>query len=355
MSLAGLHRRLGRTDEEMAALDRVLFLQPRNPVALLQIASLHKARGDTRTAAAACRTALEGIPAGTDLGPDLRRMVQDARATIDANNRNLETFLETRFQDLRARHGDAPLGRFDRALDTFLLKRRVYRPQPGFLYFPHLPAIEFYERADFPWLTAIEAATDTIRTELFDVLADDAPDLRPYMAVQGPVAEKWGHLNNSRRWGAYFLWREGVPVPAHIARCPKTVAALDDWPRCDLPGFAPTAMFSILEPRTRIPPHTGVNNCRLVAHIPLVIPPGCGFRVGAETRGWELGHAFVFDDTIEHEAWNESDDWRAVLIIDIWNPCLTQAEREMVSALTMAVDEFYGDLPGYIRPVQSEA
>ena len=109
-------------------------------------------------------------------------------------------------------------------------------------------------------------------------------------------------------------------------------------------------MFSILEPRTRIPPHVGSNNCRLVVHLPLIIPPGCGFRVGAETRDWEPGKAFVFDDTIEHEAWNDSDDWRAVLILDIWNPLLTLAEREMVKAVTAGVDEFYGTLPEYIMP-----
>jgi aspartyl/asparaginyl beta-hydroxylase (cupin superfamily) len=107
-------------------------------------------------------------------------------------------------------------------------------------------------------------------------------------------------------------------------------------------------MFSILDAKTRIPAHTGVNNARLVVHLPLIVPPGCGFRVGAETREWRPGEAFVFDDTIEHEAWNDSDDARAVLIFDIWNPHLTLAERDMVCALTAGVGEFYGALPEYI-------
>ena len=106
-------------------------------------------------------------------------------------------------------------------------------------------------------------------------------------------------------------------------------------------------MFSILDAHTRIPPHVGVNNARLIAHLPLIVPPGCGFRVGAETRQWEPGKAFVFDDTIEHEAWNTSDQPRAVLILDIWNPYLSPAERDMVSALTAGVGEFYGELPAY--------
>src|SRR5260370_583499 len=85
-------------------------------------------------------------------------------------------------------------------------------------------------------------------------------------------------------------------------------------PPADVPGQAPTAFFSMLQPLTRIPPHTGVTNTRLVCHVPLVIPSGCGFRVGSETRQWEPGKAWVFDDTIEHEAWNESDKPRYILI-----------------------------------------
>ena len=134
----------------------------------------------------------------------------------------------------------------------------------------------------------------------------------------------------------------------HQGRGPRTVAALEAWPRCDLPRTAPTAMFSLLDARTRIPPHTGVTNVRLVVHLPLIVPPGCGFRVGAETRAWEPGKALVFDDTIEHEAWNDSDRLRAVLIIDIWNPFLTAAERDMVRILTDGVGDFYGPLPAYV-------
>jgi aspartyl/asparaginyl beta-hydroxylase (cupin superfamily) len=106
-------------------------------------------------------------------------------------------------------------------------------------------------------------------------------------------------------------------------------------------------VFSILAPRTRIPPHVGVNNARLIVHLPLIVPPGCGFRVGGQTRPWEPGRAFVFDDTIEHEAWNDSDEPRAVLILDTWNPAVTPAERAAVTALTAAVGEFYGDLPDF--------
>jgi aspartyl/asparaginyl beta-hydroxylase (cupin superfamily) len=101
-------------------------------------------------------------------------------------------------------------------------------------------------------------------------------------------------------------------------------------PQPDIPGAGPNAMFSLLAPHTTIPPHVGVNNSRLVCHLPLVVPEGCWFRVGAETRHWRCGEAFVFDDTIEHEAANPSDQLRVVFIFDVWHPGLTEIEREAV-------------------------
>jgi aspartyl/asparaginyl beta-hydroxylase (cupin superfamily) len=104
---------------------------------------------------------------------------------------------------------------------------------------------------------------------------------------------------------------------------------------CDQPqvrGASPNAMFSLLAPNTAIPPHVGVNNARLVCHLPLVVPEGCWFRVGAETRHWRKGEAFVFDDTIEHEAMNPSGELRVVLIFDVWRPDLSPVERQAIAA-----------------------
>ena len=84
---------------------------------------------------------------------------------------------------------------------------------------------------------------------------------------------------------------------------------------------------------TKIPPHVGVSNARLVCHLPLIVPAGCWFRVGGETREWKVGEAFVFDDTIEHEAMNPTDELRVVFIFDAWHPDLGEVEREAVAAL----------------------
>ncbi|MFN7400485.1 MAG: aspartyl/asparaginyl beta-hydroxylase domain-containing protein, partial [Sandaracinobacter sp.] len=139
-------------------------------------------------------------------------------------------------------------------------------------------------------------------------------------------------------WGACFLWEYGVPNAPVLARCPETARMLAQLPRNDIPGRAPTAFFSLLRPRTRIPAHTGVTNTRAIVHLPLIVPDGCGFRVGGETRQWQEAVAFAFDDTIEHEAWNDSDDLRVVLIFDVWNPHLSAVEQQLLVRFFAAAD-----------------
>jgi len=272
----------------------------------------------------------------------MRQALQHARDVVDANDRTLEIFIEDRIKGLREQYAGERLDGFDRCLATLLRKRRIFGQQPTFMYFPRLPAIEFHERSDFPWLDSIEAATDDIREELLNVLSDGPETLTPYVSSPEGTAGRFNELNNSRRWGIYDLWREGVPNKEHLARCPRTAAALEVWPKCDVPGSAPSCVFSILDAKTRIPPHSGVSNTRLLVHLPLIIPPGCGFRCGAETREWIPGKAMVFDDTIEHEVWNDSDVPRAVMIFDIWSPYLSRAERDLVRTTTVAVGEYYG-------------
>ena len=343
LNLAVALRGLGLADEEMTAIDRVLALEPRNLRALLQKASLQEIQGKPRAAAMTYRYVLQSVPAGSLPPPSLRPVFKHALQFVAANDKELENFLDGRLKELRTRYADQPLRRFDRCLETLLRNKPIYRPQPSFMYFPRLPALEFYERSDFPWLDSIEAAADDIREELMNVLREGPEALIPYVDIPaGTPLDQWRELNRSRRWGVYYLWHEGVAIPDHIARFPRTVAALMAWPRCEVPGCSPTAVFSILDAKTRIPPHTGVSNTRLIVHLPLIVPPGCGFRVGAERREWQPGKAFVFDDTFEHEAWNDSGVPRAVLILDIWSPHLTAAERDMVSKVTADVGEFYG-------------
>jgi aspartyl/asparaginyl beta-hydroxylase (cupin superfamily)/Flp pilus assembly protein TadD len=346
LNLASTFRKLGLPKDEMKALEKVLALEPRHLLALLQKASLLDIQDRPRQAAVIYQNALATIPPGTQLPQALRPAIQRAVDAVRENNAALEVFLGQHLQPERARVGTTTQARFDHCLAMMLGKRKLYMPQPLFMHFPHLPAYEFYPRDDFPWLAQVEAATAEIRTEFERVFAEDRARLEPYIAYpEGVPLDQWAELNHSRRWSVFYLWRNAIPVQEHLARCPKTAALLEKLPRADVPAHAPTAFFSILDARARIPPHTGVTNTRLIVHVPLIVPGQCGFRVGAETREWRSGEAWVFDDTIEHEAWNDSDIPRALLIFDVWNPYLSDVERRLVRAATKSIAEYYHD-PG---------
>jgi len=226
-------------------------------------------------------------------------------------------------------------------------RRKHFDSKSVVYHYPGLPAIEFFERADFPWLDPIEAATDAIRDEFLAVLATEE-GFTPYISYPNDVPQnQFAELNNSPRWSAFHLWKLGQVVAENAARCPVTMSALEGAPKPDQPGRTPAAMFSLLKPKTRIPAHNGVTNVRLVTHLPLIVPEGCRFRVGNDVRQWVPGKAWVFDDTIEHEAWNDSDKLRVVLIFDIWNPLLTPPERALITAMTAGVQAFSGGAAGF--------
>jgi aspartate beta-hydroxylase len=346
-NLASSLKALGRRVEEFDAIEKALALEPRHLSALLQKADYFEWSGDPRNAAQAYQAALDSLPPAAVIPPHLKAAFEVARTKVNADRVALGNVLEESLAAVRERHGGEPQPRVDACLDTLMGKRRVYHSQPTWMYFPGLPAIEFFDRSIFPWLAPLEAASPEIRTELMRVLVSDRPGLQPYIDFpDGLPIDQFKELNRSRKWSAYFLWNQGQPNAGHIARCPITARTLEEVvPRCRVEGRAPTAFFSILDPNTRIPAHTGITNTRCTVHLPLIVPPNCGFRVGSTTRAWVPDQAWVFDDTIEHEAWNLSDTPRAVLIFDIWNPLLSLAERDMIQTATEVYGRYYSQGP----------
>ena len=341
-NVAGSLRALERREEALEALEKALALQPRHLSALLQKASHYEDVGETRVAARIYRNALACVLPDMQLPETIAKAVAHARTIVARDLDSLTAELESPLREVQQRHGQDDR-RVRMCLDILLGKRTAYPSQPTWMYFPELPVIEFFDRAMFPWLDAFEAATDAIRAELLDVMATDGDGLTPYvhLAASDPL-DQWRELNHNRRWSAYYLWNYGEAYPAHLARCPVTAKLLEEAPCVRIETRAPNAFFSILDAKTRIPAHTGMTNSRLTVHLPLIVPPGCGFRVGGETREWIPGKAWAFDDTIEHEAWNDSAVPRAILIFDVWNPFLTQAEQEMIKAATEIYSRHYG-------------
>jgi aspartate beta-hydroxylase len=346
LNLAFVHRATGDSAAEMAALTDALAIDPYFWPALLAKALLVERTGNKRQAARLFKDVLAIAPPLDQVPPELRDKLVHARHAVEENAAALATELEKRTAPLRARHAGENLERYDECEAVQLGRKKIYTQAPSLLRFPRLPAIQFYPRELFPWLPQLEAAADTIRDELTVVLGEDTAVMRPYVdhPAGAPLGD-WAELNHSPRWSAFFLWEHGVRIDAHCACCPKTAAVIDAIPMMDCPGYAPTVLFSILSPHTHIPPHSSVTNARLVVHLPLIASAACRFRVGNETRDWKYGNAWVFDDTIEHEAWNDSDDLRVIMMIDIWNPFLTEAERDLVSVLLKTEQDWYATPP----------
>ena len=337
--LAAVLRALVLNEEELAALDGALKVEPRDAIALLYKGAVLDRMGKRRTASRIYSNALQVMASGRQLPPALEPLVREATQRVQQVRAEFSAYADRR---LGASALSSVGRRGNRFVDLMIGRARHYPPRPTGLYFPNLHNYEFHDRDQFPWLESLEASTNAILEECLAVLGQDAEGLEPYVAYRdGLPLDQWKELNNSRRWSAYFLWKDSARIEAHLARCPKTEAALQAIPRVDIPGFGPTAFFSILDAKTRIPPHHGVTNTRLTVHLPLVIPPGCYFRVGNDTRPWKAGEGWVFDDSIEHEAWNDSDVPRAILIFDVWNPELSVGERDMVREATLTFAEFF--------------
>jgi len=334
LNLSAACRALGDAASELAALDRALALDPYFFPALLAKGIYFDRNGNLREAARIYKDVL--IIAPTKPDEWMQSPLQRARDIVAENVRSFDAFLEQRLKGMRS-------ARFDECKDILTGAKKIQNQQPTMLNFPRLPAIPFYDRKDFPWLAEVEAATQTIRDELLVLLRDDAREFGAYVNhPDGVPLNQWAELNHSPKWNVYFLWKDGARQDAHCARCPRTAALLKTVPMARVPQAAPAAFFSTLAPKTLIPPHTGVTNTRLIVHIPLIVPEDCWFRVGNETREWRPGEALIFDDTIEHEAWNGSGRPRTILIFDIWNPYLSERERDLVCDLLDGYRAYYG-------------
>ena len=334
LNLAEACRAAGRIDEEIGALDRALAIDAYLLPAMLKKAQALERADRPEESADVYRNLLAASPDTPTLPEAIRSALAHGREVVRASDERRAARLEAPLRQVYEAYADSDLHRVRAYAEHSTGRRRIYQPKPTGGHFPFIPAPEYFDRSLFPWFDRLEAATDLIRRELLSIWAEDEAGFQPYVAFDPtqPV-NQWVELNHSPRWSAWFFWRDGVRQDAHCARCPETAALLDSLPLIDIPGKAPSVMFSILAPKTRIPAHHGTTNVRVTVHLPLVVPAGCGFRVGGETREWREGEAWAFDDTIEHEAWNDSDRPRAILILDAWNPFLTEAERAAVRVI----------------------
>jgi aspartate beta-hydroxylase len=343
---------VGDLDAAADSLRQGLAVAPGMFVARLRLGSVLERQGHRHAALLAYCSAMNVAQAhgrwlsDATTAPGVRDAVKHAVRFVAAGRRELFAAV---MEPLRQRYGQSELARVDQCLAIYLHEQPAPLPdprqRPKFLYFPGIPSQTFYPRARFPAQAQLEAAVDPIRAELRAVLAQAQDALVPFLGTNFAEAAAANLLGSSgmqeaAAWDAFFFYRHGVRDDAHCAQCPRTSAVLDAMPLVRVRDHAPETLFSVLRPGTHILPHRGVTNTRLVTHLPLIVPADCALRVGGETHVWEAGRCVTFDDTFEHEAWNDSTQTRVVLILDSWNPDLSEAERAAVTDLVAAIGDF---------------
>jgi aspartyl/asparaginyl beta-hydroxylase (cupin superfamily) len=314
--LAQTCRRLEDAAGEKAALLAILRDVPRDMPALLAMGDVAMRDGDDRAAVSWFTTALRQAavtPPPTALHPLLQRA------------QTFCTEAQTRF----ATHLIDALA--DVAIDT---QRMPAVAHPSMFYYPGLPQRAFYERDEFDWVAGMEAQSAVLRDEF---LAANTGAFAPYIERSDNRPASANHLLEDPSWSAAYLWRYGT-ITDLAALCPATMAALAQAPQPVIEQRSPMALWSRITPGTHIRPHHGLLNTRLICHLPLVPAEGCGLRVGHETREWRFGEMLIFDDSIEHEAWNRGTGGRTVLLFEIWRPEIPVEERHVLTRLFTAID-----------------
>ena len=185
------------------------------------------------------------------------------------------------------------------------------------LFIPGVPAHAFYDASQFDFTERLEAAYPQIRAELENVLANQREKFQMYRGGQG---------NKHEGWNSFYLYLFGKRNEDFAKLCPVTTAVLDSIPRFEYT----MAMFSALNPKASLPPHTGPCNGVLRVHLPLIVPRDCTVTCGGETRAWEEGKVMVFDDSYVHSVRNDSDSVRVVLFFTVYHPVFSDAEVPVI-------------------------
>ena len=331
-------RNMGDYEAAHDAADRAIAHDARNARAYLVKGDAFYTQGNVKAAAAFYRQALIITPVHPDMVQEIRVEFLRAQTRVQELQQAFADHMTREVQPLLDDKDSTP--RMQAAVDLLLGKRKQYYPEPRHIMYPGLPIHEFHPREVFPWLEALEANTNSILEELNGLISNGSA-FNAYLENNNerPAFDTHG-MADSGDWGALYLWRNGEPVPENQALCPVTTEAMNALPLVFSGQRCPNILFSRLRPGAKIPPHTGMINTRLIGHLPLIIPEDCGFRVGNSTRTWNVGEAFLFDDTIEHEAWNNSSEDRFVLIFEVWRPELTEAEQRLSTRMLTAVDSY---------------
>ncbi len=332
-------------------VETLLRRTPNLPVAWMQLAHIRDVLGDNLGSLKARYQAFtRAHRAGrwrdaNSTEPQLRNAIAEASQRYVQERRE---YLIAAMDGARAAHGAQSVRRVEVALDGYLgftdVRPLDPRQRPTFLFFPGLNDAPYHDPFLQPWAKRLQDHWGELRREAAELLEEDTR-LRSFLDFpEGSKREEYvsrtGAADAPPAWDAFFFYRHGERYDDNHKRCPATSAVLDSIDLCRIDRIAPEVCFSFLRPGSRIMPHHGVTNTRLVFHLPLIVPDRCALNiVDVGPHEWREGEPMMFDDTYQHEAHNDSQSTRVILLMDCWNPHLTPPERAAVKSLVEAIDE----------------
>ena len=331
-ALSITYQKQGAMTDAISALEKLISVEKSDVKAWVMKGALHENAKEFREALQAYHCAL----ALNDANPSPnQREIAQVQSRIPIVMKEIEARLDRNLAEAGLKTDNTDR-RFNTAVEIMFGRKQIYFQQPQHLYFPELPHRQFYAPEEFDWIPNLEAQWRYIRKELEALLADDQ-FFAPYLQSEAHIPGSDGmSLANSMDWSSFYLIKDGVDVTENQSRCPLTTKAVKALDLCKTGGGTPSVLFSRLKPGAHIPPHTGMLNMRLICHLPIIVPGKSELRVGNEMHEWAEGKVVVFDDTIEHEAWNHADEDRFVLLFDIWRPEITERERTLLDIVISA-------------------
>ena len=334
LRLATVRRSLGDYPGAIECAAAAVELAPRNFLMALMLGSLRERSGAVHGAERAYRAACENVPHDLSFQPAVAKQLETAKRVVEAGEQWRQRLFNWQASDVPCAMTPQEERRMLGFRTNILESLNAGPVVPPAFVIPGIRPKRYFDGAQFAGVEEIEQATDEIRAE-FLALTEQRGEFSPRLAgLRGPEVSP-GRVG---KWSMIPLIRNGQVVEEFASACPRTFALAQNLDLAEIGLISPSLYFSVLEPNSRIAPHTGIINARLIAHFPLIVPEDCGFRVGGEERRWEPGKALIFDDMTVHEAWNNSDRIRVVLIADLWRPELTAAERCAVGDLMQCED-----------------
>lgn len=345
-SLGLAHSALGQWPEAQAALQRCLQLAPKMHAARLHLGKALEQQGQHSEAMKAYLRALSEAQRDglwLDEGSTPPWLMDDVQHAVKIANLGRHELYEALMQPLLARFGADDLRRVELCVKGILgfeqLQPHHPKQKPTFMYFPGLPDSPVFERSLFPWFERLEGRYADIRAEAETVL-DAQSGLSTFLNL-GEKDRVGDYLGGAQpHWDAYFFYRHGEIYAEQHAACPNTAAALASLPLLRIAEHAPEICFSVLTAGTHILPHYGTTNTRSVVHLPLIVPDGCALKVLDQVIAGKAGECFAFDDTYLHEAWNRGMGTRVILLMDTWNPHLSDVEKLALAEVVALTGSF---------------